>query len=261
MNPTHRSTDASPESAQSRSIAADGAARDRPLPRSRAGACIALAHAALFLVTLAVLSVAIGWPGVLRLPPATVFERIREADVATSVGYFSYLLSSLLMVPLAFVLRDAFQRGGVFGWWMDALTFLGAAAGVLKTLGIVRWLLAMPALANEHAKSGTESERKVIEAVYLGVNGYGGSVGELLGVALYSGVWFAGISAVLLLSFRERFVGGFGMLVAALTLCLALRPVFPGIGAVEAVGGPLWVLWLACLSAALWRGRAQRATR
>lgn len=226
------------------------------LPRSRSAALVALLHMALFTVTLVVLSTAIGWPDVLREPAAEVFSRILAAPAATRLGYFSYLLSSLLMVPLAFALRDVFHRGGVAGWGIDALTFLGATAGVMKTLGIVRWLLAMPALAQGHAAAGSEAQRLALEAVYAGVNGYAGSVGELLGVALYSGLWFAGVSGVLLVAFRQRFVGGFGLLVAALTLCLASRPFFPEVGVVESIGGPLWLVWLLCLAASLWRGRA-----
>lgn len=229
---------------------------DRTLRRSRGGALITLAHVAFFVVTLVVLATAIGWPEVLRLPPAEVFSRIRAAAGATTLGYFSYLISSLLMVPLAFVLRDTFQRSGISGWGLDALAFLGAAAGVLKTLGIVRWLLTMPALAQQHAKATSDNQRHALEAVYTGINGYGGSVGEVLGVALYSGLWFAGISAVLLFGLRQRVVGGFGLLVAALTLALASRPFFPEVGVLESIGGPLWLLWLVSLAIALWRGRA-----
>lgn len=226
------------------------------LPRSRSGALLTLAHLAFFVVTLGVLSAATGWPEVLRLPAAEVFERIRAAALANAIGYFAYLVSSVLMVPLAFVLRDSMRRGGLRGWWIDALAFLGATAGVLKSLGIVRWLLPMPALAEQHAQATGESQRMAVEAVYLGINGYAGSVGEMLGVALYSGLWIAGVSAVLLFGFRQRWLGAFGLLVASLTLCLALRPFFPEIGVLQSVGGPLWLLWLLGLGTALWRGRS-----
>lgn len=259
MNTTFNTTRSRLGSATDPAVSLTDAEAHRHLPRSRGAALITLAHFAFFVVTLVVLATAIGWPEVLRLPPAEVFERIRAAAGATTLGYFSYLISSLLMVPLAFALRDSFHRAGLRGWWLDALSFTGAVAGVLKTLGIVRWLLAMPALAQQHAQAGSASPQRVaIEATYLGVNGYAGSVGELLGVALYSGLWFAGVSAVLLFGLRQRFVGGFGLLVAGLTLALALRPFFPEIGALESIGGPLWLLWLLSLAVALWRGQCRR---
>jgi hypothetical protein len=79
---------------------------------------------------------------------------------------------------------------------IDALAFLGAAAGILKTLGIVRWLSAMPALATAHAGADAAG-RATIETAYLALNAYAGSVGELLGVQLLSGLWLLGTAAVL----------------------------------------------------------------
>jgi hypothetical protein len=224
------------------------------LPSSRSAATLTLLHGLLFVATLVVLGSAIGWPGILRQPPTVVFERISAAMTATKLGYTSYLLSSLLMIPLAFLLRDLFARAGAGGWWNDCLAFIGAAAGVLKAMGIARWLLTMPMLADRYGAATTPAAREMLEAVFTGVNAYGGSLGELLGVQLFSGIWFAGVSLLLLQRLGQRFVGGFGLLVSALTLAMATRIFLPQAGALEMVSGPLWLVWLVCLSVALWRG-------
>ena len=244
--------------APTRSGAADAAAPGpiHALPASRPGAVLAFLHFALFVVTLIVLSAAIGWPGVLREPADVVFQRITGSMTATQAGYFSYLFSSLLMIPLALLIRELFTRTGVAGWWIDPFAFLGAAAGVLKALGIVRWLLTMPLLARNHAQATSDAGRQMVESVYLGVNAYGGSVGELLGVHLFSGLWIAGTAGVLLVRYGKRWVGLSGLLVAALTLVLATRPFLPEVGALESVSGPLWLAWLLGLSVMLWRGKA-----
>lgn len=233
-----------------------GAGRPHRLPRSRAGAALIAAHAGLFIVTLGVLDTAIGWPDVLREPPAVVFERIGAAALATKLGYSSYLLSSLLMVPIAFLARDLMRRAGGVGSWVDSLAFFGAAAGVLKAIGITRWLMTMPALAGLHAAAPDEASRQAVQAVYVGLNAYGGSIGELLGVQLFSGVWFAGVSGALLALGGHRISGGLGLVVAALTLALAGRPFLPQLGALEMVAGPLWLVWLLVLAGVLARGRA-----
>lgn len=225
------------------------------LGRSGSGAALAATHAGLFVVTLVVLGSAIGWPGVLREPPPVVFERIGAAATATRIGYTSYLLSSLLMIPLAFVLRDLLGRAGMRGAWMDTVAFVGAAAGVLKTIGIVRWLTAMPVLASRHAAAPDDAARQVVESVFVGVNAYGGSIGEMLGVQLLGGSWIVGISLALWIAGGRRWVGGFGLVVGALTLVLASRPFFPEIGALEMVAGPLWLVWLASLAVMLGRRR------
>lgn len=241
--------------AHSDTAAQPALATTHELPRSRSGAALVFAHFAFFAIALGVLSSAIGWPDVLREPPAVVFARIGAAMTATKLGYASYLLSSLLMVPLAFLMRELFNRSGSTGWWVDALAFTGAAAGVLKAMGIVRWLLAMPLLAEQHAAAASASARQTLEAVFMGVNAYGGSLGEVLGVQLFSGMWFAGVSLILWRQHGQRFVGGFGLLVAVLTLLLATRPFVPDIGALEIVGGPLWLAWLLSLAVMLGRAR------
>ena len=153
-------------------------------PRLVAG--LAVLQVALFAVPMVVLGRAIGWPASLRLPASEALPLVAANLQAVLFGYWAYLLVSVAMVPLAFALRSLAAERGRSGPMIDALAFIGAAAGILKTLGIVRWLSAMPALATAHAGADAAG-RATIETAYLALNTYAGSVGELLGGDLEAG--------------------------------------------------------------------------
>jgi hypothetical protein len=221
-------------------------------PRLVAG--LAVLQVALFAVPMVVLGRAIGWPASLRLPASEALPLVAANLQAVLVGYWAYLLVSVAMVPLAFALRSLAAERGRSGPMIDALAFLGAAAGILKTLGIVRWLSAMPALATAHAGADAAG-RATIETAYLALNAYAGSVGELLGVQLLSGLWLLGTAAVLV-GIGLRLTGLLGGLAGLLFLATTLRTFDPAIAALQSVAVPLALLWFLVLAAAMLRRRA-----
>lgn len=218
------------------------------LPRNTPAFAVAswsLAQVTIFLVPMVVLGMAIGWPASLRYPPAEVLPLIRRQASAVTIGYGAYLLASVAMVPLVFALRGWLAELGRTGWIIDTLTFLGAAAGILKTLGIVRWLSVMPALAEAHA-AADPMQRLVIETTYMAINAYAGAVGELLGVQLLSGLWFAGAGHALW-SARHRLLGGLAVVVGVAFLLVSLRVALPAFAGIQAVAVPGALLWLILL--------------
>lgn len=208
---------------------------------------------ALFAVPMVVLGQAIGWPGSLRLPAAEILPLIHAHPGAVQLGYTAYLLVSLALVPLAFALRGWMQAKGQGGWQADALAFLGAAAGILKMLGIVRWLSVMPVLAAQHATADAAG-RALLEASYTALNAYAGAVGELLGVQLTSGLWFLGLGAALLRA-GHRWLGAWGLANGILFLAVTLRLAVPEAAALQSVAVPLTLLWLVVLAIAVGRGK------
>lgn len=212
---------------------------------------LALAQTVVFLIPMIVLGQAIGWPGSLRLPPAEVFDLIRGAPLAVTIGYGAYLLVSLALIPLAVAMRAYVARQGAGGVLSDAAMALGVAAGVLKMLGIVRWLVAMPALAALHA-GGDPATRAMVEVAYVALNGYAGAVGELLGVQLVSGLWLA-LTGVLLARIGHRWIGLAGLGVGALFVLVAGRIVVPELATLQMVAVPLALLWFVGLAIVLAR--------
>jgi hypothetical protein len=215
---------------------------------------LALLQTALFLVPLVVLGRAIGWPASLRLPASDALPLIAAQADAVLLGYGAYLLVSLALIPLAFALRSWIAAGGPVGWLADALAFVGAAAGLFKTLGIVRWLSVMPMLAAEYRETTEPLARLMIELNYRAANAYAGAVGELLGVQLLSGLWLVGIGAALLRR-GKTWLGWSGAFVGTLFLLTALRLVWPQAALIQSAAAPLALVWFVALAVVVWRDR------
>jgi hypothetical protein len=229
-----------------------------PTPRrharavARRAAWLSLLQTALFAVPIIVLGRAIGWPASLRLPAADALPLIAAKADAVLLGYGAYLLVSLALIPLAFALRSWLATRGVMGWWPDALAFIGAGAGLFKTLGIVRWLSVMPLLAAEFERAGDPVVRQMIALTYGAMNSYAGAVGELLGVQILSGIWLAAIGQALF-SIGKVWLGLFGMLCGGLFLLTGLRLVWPELAAIQGAAAPLALIWFVLLAVMLRR--------
>ncbi len=214
-------------------------------------ALLALAQPLIFAIPIIVLGRAIGWPASLSSPAGVVLPAIHDNAGAVLLGYWSYLAVSLLMIPLVFAFRAWAGERGTGGWWLDALTFVGAAAAILKMLGIVRWLSVMPALAREHAAAG-DATRSAIELTYRAMNAYAGSVGELLGVQLASGMWLVG-AGIVLTSIGRGALGAGALLAGTLFVATCLRTAIPHAAALQGIAVPLALLWFAAFAWSLRR--------
>jgi hypothetical protein len=215
---------------------------------------LTLSQVALFLIPLIVLGKAIGWPASLRLPAAEMLPLIAAKAIAVQIGYWGYLLTAVAMVPFVIALRRYAVAHGAGGMLADTMAALGIAAAVLKTLGIVRWLIAMPTLAGLHGNAADPLTRAVIEMNYVALNSYAGSVGELLGVQLFSGVWLVLLGLIFLRTGLRLNA------MASLTLGLgfaftALRTLLPSFDLLGTIVPPIALLWLLGLAVTFWRIR------
>lgn len=226
------------------------------LSTSRSLAMLVFAQTAIFVIPIVVLGNAIGWPASLRFPAAEILPMISLHAGAVQAGYWAYLIVSVAMIPLAFAFRAFFMERGFGGLWLDTATFIGAAAGVLKSLGIVRWLAAMPTLAETYAGTTDPGLRQSLETVYLGLNAYGGSIGELLGVQLMSGLWLTMIG-VFLMRAKRRVLGATGGVLGLALLALCLRIAIPSIAAIQTAALTCALVWYVALSIALLRSPAK----
>jgi hypothetical protein len=212
----------------------------------------ALLQAGLFAVPLIVLGRAIGWPASLRLSAAEALPLIAREVLSVQIGYWAYMLTALAMIPLSVALRAYAHSKGVRGLLVDTAALLGAAAGTFKMLGIVRWLVAMPALATSYIATKDAVTKTVIETSYSMLNDYAGAVGELLGVQLVSGFWLSA-TGIILMRVGLRWTGIAGLLIGALFLVTSGRTVFPQLGILQAVAPPLGFFWFPMLAFAVWR--------
>ena len=91
-----------------------------------------------------------------------------------------------------------------------------AMSAVCRSIGLCRWLFVMPTLARMYTSDDvTETTKEAIDVVYEAVNGWGGGIGELLGVSLFAASWVVCISILLIQSKKwPSWLGYLGFLVA-----------------------------------------------
>ncbi len=156
-------------------------------PRAgKLSAALLILEPALFFAAFGVLAAAINWPASLGLPYNEILPAISANLSQVRFGYGLYLTSSLLTLPLGLALLMRLSKQPSISLWLAA-AFMAFAA-MFKALGIARWLVAMPALANLLAAD--VSKAPAIEAAFTALNEYGGgTLGELLGVGLMTGLW------------------------------------------------------------------------
>lgn len=200
-----------------------------PIPESASiGLAPRLLIAALFITTavlsflpIAILGPAIGWPASLRAPAAEQLAAIAAAPTAVAAGYGVYLLYSILILPVMVLLA---HRACDRLWRPVAAVIVGfAVLSVLaRSIGILRWLTVMPALARQHAGE-SPARRQTIEMIFSAVSTYGGGIGELLGVSLFMGLSL-GLAMLAALAYQTlpRWLCIFGLVSAAMLLSLFL---------------------------------------
>lgn len=235
-------------------------AADRPLARpavsaGRVAAGLLIAQFVLQFAALFILGGAINWPANLDEPAAVNLPLIVAQANAVALGYSSYFLSALLLAPIALLVYVLGREEGGRPTLLVAAG-LGVLASFAKLLGISRWLLMMPLLAQTYTDPGaSEATRAAVSVTYDAFNSYAGGVGEVLGVALLSGFWTLLVSVVLLRgsSLAPRWMGVYG-LVAAVLLLVAIAETFGvDVGPILIIQGFAWQFWLLFLGIFLLR--------
>jgi hypothetical protein len=198
----------------------------------------------LMFVPLAVLGAAINWPASLDQPGSVLMPLIQEQETAVRIGYLVYLAYSVLFFPtialIARVLGDSTTT--------RLATTFAAISALARSIGILRWLTVLPALATTYAVSADPA----LPALFDAINTYGGGIGELLGVSLFAALAI-GLLAVRIIRSRTlpRWIGWFGV-VAVVALLIPWVEVF-GVdpGALLTVSVTVVQLWFLAIGIVL----------
>jgi hypothetical protein len=201
-------------------------------PPARGAGWASLAQALLLFVPLVVLGAAVNWPAGLDDPASVALPRLADNEGAVRFGYAVYLIYSVLFAVTITMLARLVEGDLAKGVRRLVVGFAIASA-IARSLGIIRWLIPMPELADAYARTADEGQRYTIERIYHALNSYGGAIGEVLGVGLFAAISIALLSVGLL---RSRAIPR-GIAVGSVVSAIALA-----IGAIEVFGvdpGPL----------------------
>jgi hypothetical protein len=213
-------------------------------------AILLIAAPVLFLTAFTLLQVNFEYPDILRKPAAYIMERFVAGGSGLIANWYVMALSAMMFVPIAVLLHPYLAKEKT--WLMPVATTFGVLAGVVQTLGFIRWPFLVPYLARTYLDPfSSELTRETIAVTFSAFNQYAGSgIGEHLGY-LFTALWSLLTAGVMLNSPGfGRWVGWIGIISSLGILLGTLEPAgVPFAGLVNAMAYVLWAVWLVVVGA------------
>lgn len=175
-----------------------------------------------FYIAFYVLASSINWPESLGLDAESLFPLIFDNSESVHLGYYTYLIASILYLPIFFGLRQLLMAER-YRFLLDLAVGFLIVSVVMRVLGILRWLFAMPYLAQLYMSEETNDTLREIAVVnYYTLDAYAGVAGEVLGLQIFGALFIALFGFVMLQSrMFPKFLGYWALLSAVLFLPLA----------------------------------------
>jgi hypothetical protein len=183
---------------------------------------------------------AFDYPDILQKPADKILEEYRSNE-GTIIALFVLLtVSAALLAPISIILGRLADNE--LGRWSIRV---GVAAAIVQVIGLMRWSLIVPFIADRDDTGAFKTIHKVLGEV----------VGETFGYLL-TAIWTVLIISALGRRLAGRWFAYLGWLAAALIALGILIPLdVPGADFANFVGYVLWSVWLLVFAAFLWRRR------
>jgi hypothetical protein len=197
------------------------------------------------------LSMIFAYPDILREDARDVLRKFDAGGSELIMVWYGFMLTAVLFIPLAVLVHKILARPDTP--YLAIATAFGIVAGVVQFLGLVRWPLLVPSLADtflDPTSSVATKDSTIV--VFEAFNQYAGvGVGENLGY-LFTALWTAMVAMAMFgsaLPFRS-WLGALGMGSAAGILMGMFEPAGVDAAAdIVVVGYILWSIWLAVFGA------------
>lgn len=232
------------------------------ISRRLAGVLLILTPAS-FNLFFALLSTTFEYPDILREPAGYVLRQFEAGGPGLVATWYGFMLTAVLFVPLAVLVHRVLAEEGA-PFYLGVATAFGVVAGVVQFLGLVRWPLLVPYLADVYLDpASSQAARDSVEVVFGAFNQYAGvAVGENLGY-MFTGIWTALVAlAMMRTPAFGRWLGWIGLVAAAGILVGTLEPAgLAWAASVVTVAYIGWSVWLALAGILLLRStRRPRVT-
>jgi hypothetical protein len=178
------------------------------------------------------------YPDILQEPAEEILTQFR-ADEAAIITLFTLLaLSAALLAPIALLLGRL--AGNEWGRWS---IWVGIAAAIVQVIGLMRWPLIVPFLADRDDTDAFETIHTVLGEV----------IGETFGYLLTAS-WTVLIIYALAQRLAGRWFSYLGLAAAALIALGVLVPLdVPGTDFANFLGYIIWSVWLLIFAVLIWR--------
>jgi hypothetical protein len=191
------------------------------------------------------LSVSFDYPDILRESSGYVLRRFEEGGGGLVATWYGFMLTAVLLVPLAVLLYKVLAREDTP--YVSLAAVFGVVAGVVQFLGLARWPFLVPYLADSYLDStSSEATRAAAAVSFQAFNRYAGvAVGEHLGY-LFTGLWTLLVAHAMFHSpLFKPWLGWAGLMAAVGILVGTLEPAgFGAAASIVAFAYILWSLWL-----------------
>jgi hypothetical protein len=218
-----------------------------------------------FTICFTLLQMLFEYPDILRQPTADVLTKFQAGGSTLIATWYALTLTAVLFIPGVVLLHHILaEREAPVTLWIA--TVFGVVAGLVQTLGLLRWPFLVPHLAQAYlAPDASEAQRAAAGLVFEAFHRYAGmAVGEHLGY-LSTSVWTFLVALLMLRSpLFGRWLGLSGMLLALGVATGLLEPAgWELAGAINALSYLAWALWLIVVGVVLLvrRGEAAPAMR
>jgi hypothetical protein len=194
-----------------------------------------------FNATFFLLQRAFEYPDILRKPTDYVLQRFKDGGAPLRRLWYAFTLSAVLFTPVPVLVQQVFQPA--VPWYLIVGTVLGALAGAVQFLGLIRWPFLVPALADVY------TDPKSTQAIhrYAGV-----AIGEHLGYIFTSSWSILLCIAIIATDMVNPLFGWLGIVPAIGVLMGVFEEMgFKAAGAINAISYILWSIWLIALGIAL----------
>ncbi len=215
-------------------------------PHRRLAGLLLIIVPIIFTVCFTILQMQFDYPDILRQPTADVLRKFQAGGAGLVTVWYVLMLTPVLFIVVSILLQRVLAEPQNALILQVATTF-GIVAGVVQTLGFLRWPFLVPHLAQAYLDpAASEAQRISAGMIFDAFNRYAGmAIGEHLGY-LTTSIWTFLIALVMLRTpLVGRWLGISGMVLAAGVAAGLLEPAGVAFaGPVNAISYLAWAGWL-----------------
>ena len=198
-------------------------AKFQPVTLSKVAGIILILESLVIFVPMIIMGISFNWPENLSKPASYNFSLLIEQATVIKSGYLAYLFYSILFFVAILMVAQVTSNGKNFSAALNLGVGFGALSSLARSLGILRWLTAIPILADIYTK-GTLEEQTISTLFYETLNSYGGAIGELLGVSIFASFALLGVAIGMLQSTHiPKWLAYFGLVSSVVVFLQSLE--------------------------------------